>query len=88
MTTRPGDEEIRAADIQVGDELHLTVMGGDEYVTVETKETDDLTTTWSWTSWGGRVEDTVPNDTVVWVKKRGLPANAFVEQGGDPDTAL
>lgn len=71
---RPGDDQIRAADVREGDELHLTVMGGDEYVTVESKKSEAGMTTWSWTSWGGRVKDTVPDHKMIWIKKRGLPA--------------
>lgn len=64
------DRKIRADEAEVGDELHLTVMGGDEYVTLEKAEPASSTETrFKWTSWGGPIEDVVASDMPVWVKK-------------------
>lgn len=78
MTTRPGDEQIRAGDVREGDELHLTVMGGDEYVPVEFKKSEHGMTTLKWTSWGGPIEDQIDDEMQVWIRKR-----PYVKDGKD-----
>jgi hypothetical protein len=71
------DRHILASEVKRGDHLHLTVMGGDEYVEVtfkrnvpgETHRHGSDYTVLKWTSWGGEVMDRVPFGQKVWVKK-------------------
>jgi hypothetical protein len=63
------DREIRADGVRKGDQLHLTFMGGDGYVTVDYKRSAHGFTTLKWNSWGGPVKDRIPNNKMVWVKK-------------------
>lgn len=67
------DRHILASDVKRGDLLHLTVMGGDEYVEVTFKRNYPGNgcdyTGLKWDSWGGEVYDRVPFGKKVWVKK-------------------
>lgn len=65
------DDHIPAADLRVGDELHLTFMGGDGYCTIEDVAHADGWTRWHATYYGPDLSDQIPSDKMVWVKKRG-----------------
>lgn len=62
------DRQIRAERLVTGDQLHLTVMGGDEYF--EVTEVRRVGSTIYWKATGvANLQDTVPCDSLVWVKK-------------------
>ena len=67
------DRQIRADEVKRGDQLHLIVMGGDEYVEVTFKRNYPGNgcdyTVLKWDSWAGPVVDRVPFGQKVWVKK-------------------
>lgn len=71
------DRQILASEVKRGDQLHLTFMGGDDYVEVTFKrnvpgQTDrhgrDYTIL-KFDTYGGEVTDRVPFGQKVWVKK-------------------
>lgn len=69
------DREIRADELKEGDELHLTFMGGDDYVTVTRAEVQKDAAGGSWVvleanSPGGLLKDEVAASRKLWVKKR------------------
>lgn len=67
------DRQIEAHELKVGDSLHLTFMGGDDFVEVtnvrELGEEDDHWIAWEGSSVGGDLKDEIPWGTKVWVKK-------------------
>ena len=71
------DRQIPVEDVKRGDMLHLTLMGGDEYVEVifkrnipgDTDRHGSDYTVLKWDSWGGEVMDRVPFGTKVWVRR-------------------
>lgn len=64
------DNKVKAKEVQVGDQLHLTFMGGDDYVEVYFVEhhLDTHEVTWKAHSYSD-LSDTVHEDMEMWVKK-------------------
>lgn len=60
------DNEVSAKELKKGDMLHLTFMGGDDYVQLsDVRQSNGLT---YWTSYCG-LSDVVSNETKVWRKQ-------------------
>ena len=65
------DDRITAGELRSGDELHLTFMGGDDYVYVDgVRAATGGKVKWWGTSWGGEIGDTIPASEEVWIRKR------------------
>jgi hypothetical protein len=65
------DELIKAKDLKVGDRLHLTFMGGDEYVSIERLHQDNVNKLITWYAhFYADLSDTKSFDDEVWIKKQ------------------
>lgn len=64
------DKYIQASLLEVGDLLHLTFMGGDEYVTVQDIiKNDNGDITWK-ASYYAELTDTIKPDKLVRIKNK------------------
>jgi hypothetical protein len=63
------DDLIPAREVLVGDEVHVTVMGGDEYMSVRKAEHTDGHVQLTFSTWGGDVDDDLDPEYEVWVRR-------------------
>lgn len=64
------DERIPAKNLQRGDQIHLTVMGGDEYEEVVSVRAAVGGIRVTMYGWGGEHTDLLTPNFKVWIKKR------------------
>ncbi len=62
------DNKIFARDLKVGDKLHLTFMGGDDYVVINNIKKGRGKVAWEGICWG-ELKDVINENEELWIKK-------------------
>ncbi len=62
------DNKILAKDLKVGDRLHLTFMGGDDYALITSVNKGRGKVVWRGLCWA-ELKDVVRENTELWIKK-------------------